>query len=201
MIFKFNGNYCLCPDDKCHDKKSFRFQAFLPAGRLGFFLFLLEKKTRLVRHNSTILNNYSYISDMKGIADLLGRIFIGIIFFYEVLDTLFFYETTKDTMTSYGLTWGQDTFLIAALILMSIGALLVFIGYFARVGAVFLLLYWIPYTFIVFSFWNDPPDLQRMNALHFMRNLAVAGGLLLLLANGSGKYSVRRLIHVMRLPQ
>lgn len=138
---------------------------------------------------------------MKGIADLLGRIFIGIIFFYEVLDTLFFYETTKDTMTSYGLTWGQDTFLIAALILMSIGALLVFIGYFARVGAVFLLLYWIPYTFIVFSFWNDPPDLQRMNALHFMRNLAVAGGLLLLLANGSGKYSVRRLIHVMRLPQ
>ena len=138
---------------------------------------------------------------MKGIADLFGRIFLGIIFFYEVLDTMFFYESTKETMTSYGITWAQDTLLISALILMGLGALLVFIGYFARVGSVFLLLYWIPYTVIVYSFWNDAPDLQRVNALQFMRNLAVAGGLLLLLANGSGKYSVRRLIHVMRLPQ
>lgn len=138
---------------------------------------------------------------MKGIADLLGRIFIGIIFFYEVLDTMFFYESTKETMASYGITWAQDTLLISALVLMGLGALLIFIGYFARVGAVFLLLYWIPYTLIVFSFWNDPPDMQRINALQFMRNMAVAGGLLLLLANGSGKYSVRRLIHVMRLPQ
>jgi len=138
---------------------------------------------------------------MKGIADLLGRIFIGIIFFYEVVDTMFFYENTKDTMTAYGFTWGQDTFLITALILMGLGATLVVIGYFARVGSVFLLLYWIPYTFIVYSFWNDPPDFQRLHALQFMRNLAVAGGLLLLLANGSGKYSVKRLIHVMRLPQ
>jgi len=138
---------------------------------------------------------------MKGIADLLGRIFIGLIFFYEVLDTMFFYESAKETMTSYGITWGQDTLLIAALILLGLGALLVFIGYFARVGAVFLLLYLIPYTFIVYSFWDDPLDMQRINALQFMRNLAVAGGLLLLLANGSGKYSVRRLIHVMRLPQ
>ncbi len=138
---------------------------------------------------------------MKGIADLLGRIFLGIIFFYEVVDTIFFYENTKETMTAYGLTWGQDTFLISALVLLGLGATLVFIGYFARVGAVFLLLYWIPYTFIVYSFWNDPPDMQRLHALQFMRNMAITGGLLLLLANGSGKYSVRRLIHVMRLPR
>lgn len=138
---------------------------------------------------------------MKGIADLFGRIFIGIIFFYEVVDTMFFYENTKETMSAYGITWGQDIFLVIALILLGLGATLVFIGYFARVGAVCLLLYWIPYTFIVYSFWNDPPDLQRVNALHFMNNLAVTGGLLLLLANGSGKYSVRRLIHVMRLPK
>ena len=138
---------------------------------------------------------------MKGIADLLGRIFIGIIFFFEVVDTIFFYQNTKDTMTTYGITWAQDTLLITTLIFMGLGATLVAIGYFARVGVVFLLLYWLPYTFMVFDFWNDPPDLQRTQALQFMRNLAVAGGLLLILANGSGKYSVRRLIHVMRLPK
>lgn len=138
---------------------------------------------------------------MKGIADLLGRIFLSTIFFFEVLDTIFFYSTAKETMTNYGITWMQDTLLTIVLLMMGIGAFLVVIGYFARVGATMLLLIWIPFTFVVYSFWNDPPDMQREQMLFFMRNLAVIGGLLLLLANGSGEYSVRRLIHVMRLPK
>lgn len=138
---------------------------------------------------------------MKGIADLLGRIFLSTIFFFEVLDTIFFYSTAIESMTNYGITWMQDTLLITVLLMMGIGAFLVVIGYFARIGALLLLIVWIPFTFIVYSFWNDPPDLQREQVLFFMRNLAVIGGLLLLLANGSGEYSVRRLIHVMKLPK
>ena len=138
---------------------------------------------------------------MKGIADLLGRICLSTIFFFEVLDTIFFYNTAKEAMTNYGITWMQDTLLIVVLVMMSVGALLVVIGYFARVGSLLLLLVWVPFTFIAYSFWNDPPDLQRETMLFFMRNLAVIGGLLLLMANGSGEYSVRRLIHVMRLPK
>ncbi|MFT6337063.1 MAG: putative oxidoreductase [Halioglobus sp.] len=138
---------------------------------------------------------------MKGIADLLGRIFLSTIFFFEVLDTIFFYGTAKEYMTNFGITWMQDTLLIVVLLMMGIGAFLVVIGYFARVGALLLLIVWIPFIFIVYSFWNDPPDIQREQMLFFMRNLALIGGLLLLLANGSGEYSVRRLIHVMRLPK
>ena len=82
-----------------------------------------------------------------------------------------------------------------------LGAIMVLIGYYANVGAILLLTYWLPFTLIVYSFWNDPQPLQRLNALYFMRNLAVCGGLLLLIANGAGKYSVKRLIHVMRLPK
>lgn len=138
---------------------------------------------------------------MKGIADLLGRIFLSTIFFYEVIDTIFFYGQAKQVMTNYGVTWMQDTLLITVLVMLGIGAFLVVIGYFARVGSFLLLLVWIPFTVIVYSFWNDPPDLQRVNLLYFTRNLAIIGGLLLLLAHGSGEYSVRRLIHVMRLPK
>ncbi len=138
---------------------------------------------------------------MKEIADLLGRIFLSTIFFYEVLDTTIFYSAAKEAMTNYGFTWMQDTVLIIVLLMLGIGAFLVAIGYFARVGATLLLLVWIPFTFIVYSFWNDAPDIQRISMLYFMRNLAIIGGLLLLLANGSGRYSVRRLIHVMRLPK
>lgn len=138
---------------------------------------------------------------MKDIADLLGRIFISLIFIYEVIDSIVFYDNTKATMTDYGLTWQQDIILIAAISLLVLGATLVLIGYLSRLGATFLLIYYIVFTFYVYSFWNDPEAVKRLNALYFMRNLAVCGGLLILMANGAGKYSVKRLIHVMRLPK
>jgi putative oxidoreductase len=138
---------------------------------------------------------------MKDIADLLGRIFISMIFVYEAFDTVLFFNNTKRTMVEYGITYRQDLLLGVIIAFLVIGALMVLIGYYANVGAILLLAYWLPFTLIVYSFWDDPQSLQRLNALYFMRNLAVCGGLLLLAANGAGKYSVKRLIHVMRLPK
>lgn len=138
---------------------------------------------------------------MKDIADLLGRIFISFIFFFEAINSVFAFERTKDTMTEYGVTWNQDMLLIGVIGILLIGALQVLIGYGANFGAFLLLMYWIPFTFIVYSFWNDPVDIKKLHLLYFTRNMAIAGGLLLLVANGSGNYSVKRLIHVMRLPK
>lgn len=138
---------------------------------------------------------------MKDIADLLARMFIAFIFLYEAVDSILFFAETKNTMTAYGVTWRQDLLLGAIIVLLILGAFFVAIGYFAKLGAFFLLLYWIPFTMIVYSFWNDPEDIKRLHALYFMRNMGVAAALLLLLSNGAGKYSVKRLIHVMRLPK
>lgn len=138
---------------------------------------------------------------MKGISDLLGRIFIGIIFIYEGLDTLLFFDQTKETMAEYGITFYPNILVGITLTLLFLGAVLVIIGYLTRFGALLLMLYWIPYTLMVYDFWNAAPDMQRLQALDFMRNLGVLGGLLLILTNGSGEYSVKRLIHVMRLPK
>jgi putative oxidoreductase len=138
---------------------------------------------------------------MKDIADLLGRIFIGLIFVYEALDMVLFYDNNKKTMLEYGITWKQDFLLGSMIVFLVLGAILVLIGYYSKLGAILLLSYLLPFTIIVYSFWNDPQSIQRLNALYFMKNLAICGGLLLLAANGSGKYSVKRLIHVMRLPE
>lgn len=138
---------------------------------------------------------------MRDIADLLGRICLSLIFVYEALDTILFFENTKRTMTTYGITSNQDFLLGSLIFILILGAVLVLIGYFASFGALLLLLYWLPFTLIVYSFWNDHPSVQRLNALYFMRNIAVCGGLLMLMANGAGKYSVKRLIHVLRLPK
>ncbi len=138
---------------------------------------------------------------MKDLADLIGRVFISLIFFFEVYDTIGFWQNTKDTMTSYGITWNQDLLILAMLVFLIFGSLMVLIGYYANIGAFFLLLYLVPFTLIVFSFWNDPIEYRRVNSLQFMRNMAICGGLLLLIANsGAGKYSIKRMLHVLRVP-
>lgn len=138
---------------------------------------------------------------MKDIFELMGRIFIAFVFIYEALDALVFFEKTKMTMTVYGITWQQDFVLTSLIFILLLGGFLVLIGYYASVGSVLLLLYWVPYTLIVYSFWDDPLELKRLHALYFMRNLALCGGLMLLLANGAGKYSIKRLLFIMKLPK
>lgn len=138
---------------------------------------------------------------MKDVADLIGRIFLSMIFFFEAYDSIAFFGQTKNTMTAYGLTWNQDLLLYSVIVVLVLGAVLVLIGYYANLGAILLLLYWVPITFIVFSFWNDPQEVRRIQSIMFMKNIAIVGGLMILMVNGSGKYSIKRLIYTLRLPK
>ncbi len=136
---------------------------------------------------------------MKNLVDLIGRILLSFIFLYDAYDSIFYFKATKDKMTFYGLTWNQDLLLAGAIFLLLLGGLLVLFGYRARLGAVLLLLYWIPVTFIVHSFWNDPEPERRLQAILFSKNLAIIGGLLMIWANGTGAYSVRRILATTRV--
>ena len=138
---------------------------------------------------------------MKDIADLVGRFFLSLIFFFEAYDSIAFFKQTKNTMTAYGLTWNQDLLLYVTIFLLVFGAILVLIGYYANFGAILLLFYLVPVTFIVFSFWNDPVEVKRIQSIMFMKNIAIIGGLLILIVNGARKYSVKRLIYTLRLPK
>jgi len=138
---------------------------------------------------------------MKDIAELLARVLIAFVFIYEAIDAMVFYNKTSATMTAYGIVWQQETLLNILITILFVGGILVLIGYYARFGAFLLLLYWLPFTLIVYSFWDDAPEYKRLHALYFMRNLALCGGLFLLIANGAGKYSVKRLIYTLRLPR
>ncbi|MBI5914707.1 MAG: DoxX family protein [Bacteroidetes bacterium] len=147
---------------------------------------------------------------MKNFTDLLGRILLSFIFLYEAYDSIFFFKETKAKMDFYGLKWQPDFLLYGAIVLLLLGGLMVLTGYRSNLGAFLLLLYWVPVTFIVHDFWNVPfeckmqvscPQLQmegtevfrRMQGILFMKNLAIMGGLLVVLVNGSGKISIRRL--------
>jgi len=137
---------------------------------------------------------------MKDIIDLIGRILISIIFLYEAYDSIFYYKETKEVMTAYGFEGYQDFLIIASTICLVLGGTLLLIGYRSGFGSFLILLYWIPVTFIVHSFWNVPPEVQRIEAILFMKNLAIIGGLMLVYVNGSGRYSVKRLFATTKIP-
>ena len=69
------------------------------------------------------------------------------------------------------------------------GGVLLLFGIFTRIGALLLILFLIPTTFIMHAFWNAP-DAQQMNeTIHFMKNLTILGGLFALMGLGGGAVS------------
>lgn len=131
---------------------------------------------------------------MKNIVDLIGRIFMSVIFFYEAFDTIFYFEETRATLSKLGVMWHQDLQLYTAIVVLSLGATLVLTGYRTGLGVIMLLIYWIPATFLVYDFWNFPEPERRMAGFMFMKNLAIMGGLLLLWVNGSQRFSIRKIL-------
>lgn len=136
---------------------------------------------------------------MKNTLDLIGRIFISTIFLYEAYDTIYYYQLTKATMAVYGVIWRQDLLLVFSIIFLTLGGLMVLTGYRSALGAFLLILYYLPLTFIVHSFWNDPPAVQRVQGILFMKNIAIIGGLLMIIVNGSGKYSKRTIFATTKI--
>lgn len=147
----------------------------------------------------------------------MGRILLSFIFLYEAYDSIFFFQQTKAKMIFYGLKWQPEFLLYSAIIVLVLGGLMILTGYRSSLGAFLLLLYWVPVTFIVHDFWHVPdsckmsitcPEIgvageeiyRRMQGVLFMKNLAVTGGLLMVLVNGSGRYSIRRLFATTRVP-
>ena len=131
---------------------------------------------------------------MKDIFDLLGRILLSFLFFFEAYDYFAYEQLNKEAMTIYGLTYNQDAFLYLAILTLILGALTILLGYRMRFGAVILLFYFVPMTFIVHDFWNEAPGTgeYRLQSILFMKNIAIMGGLLIAATHISGKYRIRR---------
>ena len=76
-------------------------------------------------------------------------------------------------------------------VLALVGGLSVLLGFRARMGAVLLLAFLVPVTFIMHHFWNIPdPQMAATQEVMFMKNLAMMGGALLLLYFGAGPISI-----------
>jgi putative oxidoreductase len=137
---------------------------------------------------------------MRDITDLIGRIFLATIFLFEAFDSIRYFDETKQAMTLHGVTWNQNFLLYCAIFLLVMGGLMVLTGYRSTLGAILLLMYWVPVTFIVHDFWNcAAKDELREQSILFMKNIAIIGGLLMLAGKGSGRYSIKKLLATTRV--
>ena len=138
---------------------------------------------------------------MKDIFDLVGRILLSFLFFFEAYDYFAYEQLNKQAMTIYGLTYNQDFFLYLAIVALILGALTILLGYRMRLGAILLLLYFVPMTFIVHDFWTEMPGTAeyRLQSILFMKNIAIMGGLLIAATHISGKYRIRRVFATTNL--
>lgn len=76
-------------------------------------------------------------------------------------------------------------------ILAIAGGLSIAIGLRARLGAWLLVVFLVPVTLAMHAFWRiDDPMMAMNQQVHFMKNLAMLGGALLVAWFGAGPYSV-----------
>ncbi len=120
---------------------------------------------------------------------LAGRTLLALIFLLSGIGKIGAFAGTAGYMASKGLPMVEV--LLALTIVIEIGgALMIIAGYQARLGAAALFLWMIPVTFIFHNYWAMPADQQMIQQIMFMKNLAIMGGMLLVMALGSGPLSL-----------
>ena len=119
---------------------------------------------------------------MKNIADLIGRILISALFLLNGIFKISNYDGTIGWMESFGM---PGILLIPAIILEIAGPVLIIIGYKTKLAAGLLSLFCIATAFI---FHNDFAN--QMQLTSFLKNIALAGGFLILFVNGAKGFSL-----------
>jgi len=120
---------------------------------------------------------------------LVGRIMMAVIFLFSGFGKITGFVGTAGFMTSKGLPM-VEALLVASIVIEIGGALMLILGYKAKLGATALFLWMIPVTFVFHNFWAVPAGEQQIQMIMFMKNLAMLGGLLYIMAFGSGPMSL-----------
>jgi putative oxidoreductase len=122
-------------------------------------------------------------------APLAGRLLISTIFILSGLTKFTDWTGTAQYMAAHGLPLIPVLLPIAALVEIA-GGLAVLLGARTRAFALLLFLYLIPTTLVFHNFWSAV-GMEHINQMqHFLKNLAIMGGLALLVGLGPGYPSV-----------
>lgn len=126
---------------------------------------------------------------LKACGPVVGRVLITPLFLLSGYDKITAFTATAAMMAKNGLPFSE--FLLVGAIAFELGGgLMVLLGWRARWGALLLAVFTIAATLVFHNFWAVDAAQYRGQLTHFMKNLAILGGLVYIMAAGSGPFSL-----------
>jgi len=116
------------------------------------------------------------------IVELIGRIFLSVLFLIEGIGKLFTQEQVITYMEDYGV---PGILFIPAVIVEILFPLLLIVGYKTKLAALVMALFTLAVTIIFHTDFGD-----GMQLISFLKNLAITGGFMIVIAYGSNKFSL-----------
>lgn len=120
---------------------------------------------------------------------LIGRLLLAWLFLPAGISKISGFAGTVGYAASAGLPM-PEVGTAVGLVLEIVGGLALIVGFGTRWAALALALFTLVASFFFHNYWALPADKQMMQYLMFYKNIAVAGGLLVLAAFGAGAWSL-----------
>lgn len=117
---------------------------------------------------------------------LLARILMSTIFIWSGIGKIMNPVGTQEYMSAYGMPLTL-LFLVAAIVVEIFGGLSILLGIKPRWGAIVLALFLLPATFIFHTDFSD-----QIQQIMFFKNLAMLGGLIMIIQHGGGNIVFRK---------
>ena len=134
------------------------------------------------------------LNNLQNPLALVGRILLALMFVLAGASKIAGFAGTVGYIASKGL---PAPALLAVLTIVAEvgGGLAIVFGFHARWAALALAGFTLLASFIFHAFWSVPADQQMVQQLMFMKNISVAGGMLVLAAFGAGFTWAAALLH------
>jgi len=126
----------------------------------------------------------SRVTTVQKLSDLTGRSLLAVLFLFSGLGKIGAYAATAGYMSAFGVSTAWLPIVIATEVL---GAIAIVVGWQTRIAAFLLAGYSLFTAFIFHANFAD-----QIQMIMFLKNVSIAGGFLLLLANGAGALSLDR---------
>ena len=120
---------------------------------------------------------------------VVARVLLGLMFLLGGISKFGNLQGTAGYITSAGLPMGS-VLAFATATLELVASLALIVGFQARYAALALALFTLLASVLFHNYWAVPADKQFVQQLLFMKNLAVAGGLLFVFSFGAGPASL-----------
>jgi len=123
---------------------------------------------------------------MKDLSSLVARIFLSGIFLESGFSKIAAFASVRQQMAAQGMPY-TAILLCCAIAIEIVGGLSLVLGYRTKLGVSALLIFLAIATLIFHTHFAD-----HIQKIHFLKNLAIMGGLLMVLNYGPGSVSVDR---------